>query len=242
MAIFLLQWLQWGLGSQPALRSSCKLWAPGKKNPYTLGCASLVGSDGKESACNAGDPASIPGSKRSPGEQMVTHSSILAWEIPWTEQSGRLQSMGQKVGHDWVSNTFICSFRSIILFCMKCQFSSVTQSCPILWSHGLQQARLPCPSPTPGAYSNSCLLSQWCHPTISSSVIPFSSTFNVKGFTNSSRSYSPEIYSFRESFFRDLKLCQEVPVYWRWDPSRSFWVVLKIPSQPCNCAGWRKEG
>ena len=41
--------------------------------------------------------------------------------------------------------------------------------------HGLQQARLPCPSPAPGAYSSSCPLSQWCHPTISSSVIPFSS-------------------------------------------------------------------
>ena len=41
--------------------------------------------------------------------------------------------------------------------------------------HGLQHARLPCPSPTPGACSNSCPLSQWCHPTISSSIIPFSS-------------------------------------------------------------------
>ena len=41
--------------------------------------------------------------------------------------------------------------------------------------HRLQHARLPCPSPTPGVYSNSCPLSQWCHPTISSSVIPFSS-------------------------------------------------------------------
>ena len=39
----------------------------------------------------------------------------------------------------------------------------------------LQHARLPCPSPTPGVYSNSCPLSRWCHPTISSSVIPFSS-------------------------------------------------------------------
>ena len=43
-----------------------------------------------------------------------------------------------------------------------------------LQSHGLQHARLPCPSPTPGAYSNTCLPSQWCHPTISSSVDPFS--------------------------------------------------------------------
>ena len=41
--------------------------------------------------------------------------------------------------------------------------------------HGLQHDRPPCPSPTPGACPNSCPLSQWCHPTISSSVIPFSS-------------------------------------------------------------------
>ena len=54
-------------------------------------------------------------------------------------------------------------------------FSSVAQSCPILRPHGLQQARLPCPSPTPGASSNSCPSSRWCHPTISSSVVPFSS-------------------------------------------------------------------
>ena len=39
-----------------------------------------------------------------------------------------------------------------------------------LWPHGLQQARLPCPSPSPGACSNSCPLSRWCHPTISSSA------------------------------------------------------------------------
>ena len=44
-----------------------------------------------------------------------------------------------------------------------------------LWPHDLQHTRLPCPSPSPGACSNSCQLSQWCHPTISSSVIPFSS-------------------------------------------------------------------
>jgi len=44
-----------------------------------------------------------------------------------------------------------------------------------LWPHGLQHTRLPCPSPTPGVYSISCPLSRWCHPTISSSVIHFSS-------------------------------------------------------------------
>ena len=44
-----------------------------------------------------------------------------------------------------------------------------------LQPHGLQHERHPCPSPTPGVFSNSCPLSRWCHPTISSSVIPFSS-------------------------------------------------------------------
>ena len=50
---------------------------------------------------------------------------------------------------------------------------SVVSDC--LWTHELQHARSPCPSPTPGACSNSCPLSWWCHPTILSSVIPFSS-------------------------------------------------------------------
>ena len=57
--------------------------------------------------------------------------------------------------------------------------SSVQFSCSVtpdsLWPHGLQHTRPPCPSPTPGLYSNSCPLSRWCHPTISSSVAPFSS-------------------------------------------------------------------
>ena len=54
-----------------------------------------------------------------------------------------------------------------------------TFSCSVvsdsLWPHGLQHIRLPCPSPTPGACSNSHPSSQWCHPIISSSVVPFSS-------------------------------------------------------------------
>ena len=58
-------------------------------------------------------------------------------------------------------------------------FSSVQLSRSIMFNslrpHGLQHARLPCPSPTPRACSNSCPLSPWCHATISSSVVPFSS-------------------------------------------------------------------
>ena len=59
------------------------------------------GSIDKESACNARDPGSIPGSGRSPAEGMATHFSILDWEIPWTEEPGGPQSMeSQRVGHD----------------------------------------------------------------------------------------------------------------------------------------------
>ena len=56
------------------------------------------------------------------------------------------------------------------------QFSSVAQSCPTLCDpmNQLQHARPPCPSPTPGVHSNSSPSSWWCHPAISSSVIPFS--------------------------------------------------------------------
>ena len=57
--------------------------------------------------------------------------------------------------------------------CSSVQFSHLVVS-DSLWPHGLRHARLPCPSPTPGPCSDSCLLSRWCHPTVSSSVIPFS--------------------------------------------------------------------
>ena len=69
------------------------------------------------------------------------------------------------------------------------QFSHSVMS-DSLQSHGLQHTRLPCPSPTPRAYSNSCPSSWWCHPTISSSVVPFSSQSSIfpsiRGFSDES--------------------------------------------------------
>ena len=62
----------------------------------------------------------------------------------------------------------ISSWKEWLLFSL----STVSDS---LWLHGLQHTRPPCPSPSPGACSNSCPLSWWCQPTISSSVVPFSS-------------------------------------------------------------------
>ena len=59
------------------------------------------GSDGKASACNAGDGGLIPGREDPLEKEMAIHSSTLAWKIPWTEEPDRLQSMGsQRVRHD----------------------------------------------------------------------------------------------------------------------------------------------
>ena len=62
----------------------------------------------------------------------------------------------------------------MVILLKSVQFSRSVMS-DSLWPHGIQHARHPCPSPTPRIYSNSCSSSWWCHPTISSSVIPFSS-------------------------------------------------------------------
>ena len=79
----------------------------------------------------------------------------------------------------------------IINIISSVQFSHSVMS-DSLRPHGLQHARPPCPSPTPGVYSDSCPLSQWCHPTISSSVIPFSShlqSFPASGSFQMSQSF-----------------------------------------------------
>ena len=67
-----------------------------------------------------------------------------------------------------------CRYRAKWYSYRSVQFSSVAQSCLTLQPHEPQHARPPCPSPTPGVHPNPCPLSQWCHPTISSFVTPFS--------------------------------------------------------------------
>ena len=83
------------------------------------------------------------------------------------------------------------TFNLSFIFVTAFEFSSVAQYCPTLQHHGLQHARPPCPSPAPGVHSNSCPLSQWCHPLISSSVVPFSSSLQ----------YFPASGSFQMSQF-----------------------------------------
>ena len=86
------------------------------------------------------------------------------------------------INDTWVELLLKCKIHGVLLMspCLSFQrcsltfhFSSVISAS--LRPHGLQNTRLPCPSPTPGAYSNSCPSTQWCHPTILSSVAPISS-------------------------------------------------------------------
>ena len=85
-------------------------------------------SDGKETVCNAGDAGLIPGSGEDPLEKgMVTHSSILAWELPWTKEPGRLQSTGLQKLDMTEQLTLLTSH--ILHFCCCCL---VPELCPTL--------------------------------------------------------------------------------------------------------------
>ena len=84
-----------------------------------------------------------------------------------------------------------------------------------LQPHGLQHTRPPCPSPTPGAYSDSCPLSQWCHLTISSSVIPFSSHL--------------------QSFPASGSFISESVLHIRWP---KYWVSASASVLPMNIQDW----
>ena len=94
------------------------------------------------------------------------------WQLLFCKEFGKRDSSYKKYikwSFPFVGNLTCCwdEFSSV-----QFSYSVVSNS---LWPHGLQHARPPCPSPTDGVYPNSCPLSRWCHPTISSSVVPFSS-------------------------------------------------------------------
>ena len=88
------------------------------------------GSVGNETTCNAGDLGLIPGLERSPEEEMATHSSILAWKIPWTEEPGGLQPMGsQRVEHNLETNSQLTNaFKSIQLSSLSVAMTNKKQA------------------------------------------------------------------------------------------------------------------
>ena len=106
-------------------------------------------------------------------------------------------------------------------FFFSVQFSSVAQACPTLCDpYEQQHARPPSPSPTPGVHPNPCPLSQWCHPTISSSVVSFTScpqSFPASGSFQMSQFFTSDVQSIRVSA----------------SPS-----VLPMNTQDCSPLGW----
>ena len=123
---------------------------------------------------------------------MAPHSSTLAWKIPWTEEPGGLQTWLYHLASSSLQITTHRTNPSVIsshylglyspqtknIFIYLCfvvvqSLSSVVSDS--LQPHELQYTRLICPSLSPWVFSNLCPLNQWCHPTIFSSVTPFSS-------------------------------------------------------------------
>ena len=94
---------------------------------------------------------------------------VIRYLWPW--QRAKAWKMWEVVQQ--IRSVEIMAICIYLLVFSSVQFSRSVMS-DSLWPHGLQHAKFPCPSPTPGVYSNSCPLSRWCHPTISSSVVPFS--------------------------------------------------------------------
>ena len=119
--------------------------------------------------------------------------------------------------------------------------SSVQFSCSVvsssLWPHGLQHARHPCPSPVPGACSNSCPSSPWCHPTISSSVVPFSYLWKNKSFDYMDFGGQSDVFVFTilsrfVKAFPPRSKC--LLVLWLQSPSTVILEPKKIKSAPVS--------
>ena len=125
---------------------------------------------------------------------MEIHSSILVWRIPmdrgaWWATVHRVAKTTELLSTIYKNKTIISSVQ--LLNCVW-----------LFATHGLQHTRLSCPSLTPGAYSKSCPWNQWCNPTISSSVTPFSfclQSFPASGSFQMSQFFTSSGQSIRVS-------------------------------------------
>ena len=106
---------------------------------------------------------------------------VIKNPLPNAGDAGSVPELGKSPGEgnsNWLQYSCLANSKDRGVLQATAKFSSVTKSCPTLCTLEMQHARLPCPSPSPGIYSNSCPLGLWCHPTISS-VIPLSSCLSL---------------------------------------------------------------
>ena len=124
----------------------------------------------------------------------------------WTHLPKSKNAVQKMMGKYEYVRHLLQMFKIVRLFSVHIQFSSVAQLCPTLRPHELQHARPPCPSSTPGVHTNSSPSSRWCHPAVSTSVVPFSSC--------------PQSLPASESFPMS-QLCMIWPKYWSFSFSIS---------------------
>ena len=105
------------------------------------------------------------------------------------------------------------------------QFSSVKELCLTLWLHGLKHTRFPYSSPIPRAYSNSCPSSEWCHPTISSSAVPFSS--HLQSFPASGTFLVSRLFASDDQNTGASASASVLPV------NIQGWYPLRLTGSPC---------
>ena len=139
------------------------------------------GSDGKESIWNAGDLGSIPGLGRSPGEGNGYPLQYSDLENSMDRGAWQAIVHGVAKSQTWLSDFHLLSEKDAWVWSWgdSIQIRSDQTSRSVVSDsfrpHELQHARPPCPSPTPRVHPDSRPSSQWCHPAISSFVVPFSS-------------------------------------------------------------------
>ena len=133
---------------------------------------------------------------------------LLCYDFPLLAPESHAPS-----GHHLLPPSSLCGLSRTV------KFSSVTQSCLTLRPYGPQYARPPCPSSTPRVYSNSCPLSWWCHPIISSSVIPFFSC--LQSFPASGSFQMSQLFA---------------------SGGQSIWVSVSTLVLPMNTQGWSPLG
>ena len=135
--------------------------------------------------------------------------------------------------------------------CVVVQFSHSVVS-DSLWPHEPQYVRPPCPSPTPRVHPNPCPLSQWCHPTISSSVVPFSScpqSFPTSVFSNESALHIrwPKYWSFSFNISPSNEHPGLISFRMDWFVGSPLGITDKMEARPpapsphsaARCLGWR---
>ena len=156
----------------------------------------------------------------------TTNQAMQNINLPKRWQTRATHSFGRTVQHPrghYVAEYHMLKHSVVVVLV---QLFSRSVMCNSLWPQGLQHTRLPCPSPSPGAFSNSCPLSWWCHPTILSSVIPFSSclqSFPASGFILNPMNSMKNTQWFDTNLLRGTELRGNIK-WWNmhmvWLPSR----------------------